>query len=312
MISNPINGSLVWKNMILLTLLHIGGLYALNLTLFASHWNTILFATGYGLIAGLGVTAGAHRLWCHRSYEATLLLRILLTIFNCMAVQTAIYDWCRDHRVHHKFSETNADPHNSKRGFFFSHMGWLFFKKHPDVINKGRTVDMSDLLADPVVCFQRKFYIPLSFIWGFLIPAIIPYWFWNEYFITAFFVAGIGRYIILLHSTWAVNSVAHLYGYKPYNKKINARENLLVALFAVGEGFHNYHHTFPWDYSTSEFGWWFNPSTAFIDLMARLGLAYNLKSVSSDTIRKVRENRCHRMEQEYKRFNFDPIKRAQK
>lgn len=70
--------------------------------------------------------------------------------------QDCVYDWARDHRVHHKFSETDADPYNSRRGFFFSHMGWLMMRKHPDVIQKGKMIDMSDLLQDPVLQFQKK------------------------------------------------------------------------------------------------------------------------------------------------------------
>ncbi|GBO20125.1 Stearoyl-CoA desaturase 5 [Araneus ventricosus] len=70
--------------------------------------------------------------------------------------QNDIYEWCRDHRVHHKFTETDADPHNIKRGFFFAHMGWLMCKKHPDVIKKGKTVFLEDLWADPIVRFQRR------------------------------------------------------------------------------------------------------------------------------------------------------------
>lgn len=67
-----------------------------------------------------------------------------------------IYFWVREHRAHHKFSETNADPHNAKRGFFFAHVGWLLCRKHPDVVEKGSKVDLSDLMADPVVRYQRK------------------------------------------------------------------------------------------------------------------------------------------------------------
>jgi stearoyl-CoA desaturase (delta-9 desaturase) len=70
-----------------------------------------------------------------------------------------IFEWSRDHRVHHKWSETNADPHNAKRGFFFSHIGWLLMKKHPDVIEKGKRLYVTDLLSDPIVRWQRKFVI---------------------------------------------------------------------------------------------------------------------------------------------------------
>lgn len=107
-------------------------------------------------LGGLGITAGVHRLWSHRSYKAKLPLRIFLMLCQSMAFQNSIHEWTRDHRVHHKFTDTDADPHNSKRGFFFSHMGWLMCKKHPDVKDKGKLVDMSDLEADPVVMFQKK------------------------------------------------------------------------------------------------------------------------------------------------------------
>lgn len=103
-----------------------------------------------------GITSGAHRLWAHRAYKAKLPLRIFLCICQTIALQNHIYEWVRDHRVHHKFTETDADPHNAARGFFFSHIGWLLVKKHKDVMIKGKTVDMSDLEADPVVRFQRK------------------------------------------------------------------------------------------------------------------------------------------------------------
>jgi stearoyl-CoA desaturase (delta-9 desaturase) len=118
----------------------------------------VLFLIGYILcdVAGIGVTAGAHRLWAHRTYKAKLPLRILLAIGQTIALQNDIHEWVRDHRVHHKFTDTDADPHNSTRGFFFSHMGWLMVKKHKDVFIKGKTVDMSDVESDPVVRFQQK------------------------------------------------------------------------------------------------------------------------------------------------------------
>lgn len=107
-------------------------------------------------MAAMGITAGAHRLWAHKAYKAKWPMRLLLGIFQTIAFQNHIYEWVRDHRVHHKFTDTDADPHNSKRGFFFSHMGWLMVRKHKDVLIKGKTVDMSDLEKDWVVVWQRK------------------------------------------------------------------------------------------------------------------------------------------------------------
>lgn len=109
-----------------------------------------------GGIGGFGVTGGAHRLWTHKAYKAKLPLRIILMLCFTLSGQNTLYDWVRDHRVHHKFSETDADPHNANRGFFFAHVGWLMMNKHPEVLRKGKTMDMSDILSDPVIQFHQK------------------------------------------------------------------------------------------------------------------------------------------------------------
>lgn len=142
--------------------------------------------------AALGVTAGAHRLWTHNGYKAKWQLKLIWMYLNCMAFQNSVFEWARDHRyieqnlfslniyiiyilnlsnnkylpiyifisicrAHHKFTDTDADPHNFQRGFFFSHIGWLMVKKHPDVKRVGGTIDMSDLERDPIVMFQKKY-----------------------------------------------------------------------------------------------------------------------------------------------------------
>uniref|UniRef100_A0A2K5RQT5 Stearoyl-CoA desaturase 5 n=2 Tax=Cebus imitator TaxID=2715852 RepID=A0A2K5RQT5_CEBIM len=147
--------NIVWRNVVLMSLLHLGAVYSLVLIPKAKPL-TLLWAYFCFLLTALGVTAGAHRLWSHRSYKAKLPLRIFLAVANSMAFQNDIFEWSRDHRVHHKYSETDADPHNARRGFFFSHIGWLFVRKHRDVIEKGRKLDVTDLLADPVVRIQRN------------------------------------------------------------------------------------------------------------------------------------------------------------
>ncbi|XP_023228726.1 acyl-CoA desaturase-like [Centruroides sculpturatus] len=277
---------IVWRNVAIFAFLHIGAVYGVYLSLVFVKWQTWLFCCFIGFLSGLGITAGAHRLWCHRSYKAKLPLRIFLCICNCIATENDIYEWSRDHRVHHKYSETTADPHNVERGFFFSHIGWLLVRKHPDVIAKGKTIDLSDLRDDPVVKFQRRYYPQLVLLFNLLIPTFVPYWFWGESAYYSFWFTFVARYIVALHMTWLVNSAAHMWGNKPYDKYISARENNFVAIGALGEGFHNYHHTFPWDYSTSELGWRFNLSTMFIDTMAWLGLAYDLKTVPPEMIKQ--------------------------
>jgi stearoyl-CoA desaturase (Delta-9 desaturase) len=96
------------------------------------------------------------------------------------------------------------------------------------------------------------------------------------------------RYVVILHRTWLVNSAAHIYGNKPYDKTMSSKENTSVVYASMGEGYHNYHHSFPWDYSASEYGWKdnFNPATAFIEFFAWIGWAYDLRAPSREIIEK--------------------------
>lgn len=278
---------LVWRNIILFAYVHLAAVYGAFLLFTSARLYTILFAVVLYLACAFGITAGAHRLWAHRSYKAKLPLRILLTIFNTMAFQDCVIHWARDHRVHHKYSETDADPHNATRGFFFAHCGWLLCRKHPEVIAKGKGLDLSDLENDPILHFQRKYYLILMPIACFVLPTVIPVLFWGESVKNAWFVATMFRWTSVLNVTWLVNSAAHLYGNHPYDKHINPSQNKTVAVLAVGEGWHNYHHTFPWDYKTAELGdYSVNLTALFIDCMAKIGWAYDLKTVSSDIIQK--------------------------
>ncbi|KAG7213581.1 hypothetical protein KM043_002836 [Ampulex compressa] len=247
---------------------------------------TLLWSILVALCGGLGITAGAHRLWAHRAYKAKWPLRFLLMIFQTTAFQNHIYEWVRDHRVHHKFTDTDADPHNAQRGFFFSHMGWLLVRKHPDVISKGATVDMSDLESDPVVVWQRRLYIVLMPVCCFLIPTWIPCHYWGERPMYSWY-ATVFRYTVALNLTWLVNSAAHIWGMRPYDRHISPTDSLSVAIGAFGEGWHNYHHVFPWDYKAGELGnYKTNLSTGFIDMFARLDLAYDLKTVPVEMVRR--------------------------
>lgn len=281
-------GQIVWRNIIIFAYLHVAALYGLYLAVTGKLviYTTLFFFLPYWY-GGLGVTAGAHRLWCHRSYKGSFGLRVFLMIGNCIAIQNDIYEWSRDHRTHHKFSETHADPHNSNRGFFFAHMGWLLCRKHPDVKRKGQQIDMSDLQSDSVVMFQRKYYKYLAPFFGIIVPTVIPTM-WNEPLSQAFFVTML-RYVVSLHQTWLVNSAAHTFGNRPYDKYIKPRESSLISWLTIGEGFHNYHHTFPQDYRASEYGFTvFSFTTFFINCCASLGLATNCTTISSEAIERRR------------------------
>lgn len=142
-----------WTNVILLAYFHIASIYSLTLP---KLWSTHFIGVIIIMLTGLGGSMGAHRFYTHKAFKANLKLRVLLMLLQTLSGQESAILWSRNHRIHHKFTDTNADPHNSKRGFFFSHMGWLLVKKHPDVIAAGKKIDISDLTNDPLLKFQHK------------------------------------------------------------------------------------------------------------------------------------------------------------
>ncbi|VVD04038.1 unnamed protein product [Leptidea sinapis] len=126
---------------------------------------------------------------------------------------------------------------------------------------------------------------PFIIIVSLLPPTIIPVYFWGESLYVAWHLAVL-RCTINQHMTFLINSAAHIWGNKPYDRSIKPAHNLSVSVACFGEGFHNYHHTFPWDYRAAELGNnWLNMTTLFIDFFKWIGWAYDLKTVDEDTIR---------------------------
>nr|BAR72986.1 delta11-desaturase [Ostrinia furnacalis] len=276
-------------NVMTFTSLHLSALYGLYLGFTSVKWATIGLGIIFYFFAEIGITAGAHRLWSHRSYKAKLPLEILLIVFNSMAFQNTALSWARDHRVHHKCPDTNGDPHNANRGFFYSHVGWLMTKKSDEVIKQGKLCDVADLYSNPVLRFQKKYAVPFIGTLCFVLPTLIPMYFWGETLNNAWHF-NMFRYVVNLNATFCVNSVVHKWGYKPYDKNICPTQNVLLNLAVLGEAFHNYHHVFPWDYRAAELGnQKMNPTTLFIDFFAWIGWAYDLKTASKEMIKSRSE-----------------------
>jgi len=276
-------------------LAHVAAVVGL-FTVTSCHRYTLLWAFILWPITGFGITGGVHRLWSHRSYKATFPLRVVLMLANSIANQGSIWHWARDHRVHHKHSETNADPHNATRGFFFAHMGWLLIKKHPAIIEAGKQLNFDDLLADWTVVFQKKTDPWFALFMCFVFPGLLCT-LWGDSFWNGYWVAGALRYIIVLHFTWLVNSAAHLQGDHPYDPASWPAENPFVSIGAIGEGWHNWHHKYPFDYAASEFGVskQFNPTKMIIDFCCLVGLASDRKRATGawSKLKLIRETEIY-------------------
>ncbi len=267
-----------WTMSTYIVMIHVLAAFALP-HLLDCKTQTLFGIAVFYFISGFGITGGAHRLWSHKSYKASASWRYFVMICNSVANQGTIYHWSRDHRTHHKYSETRADPHNAERGFFFAHVGWLLLKKDPRVKLAGQHINMDDLKMMPEVVLQKRFDPVWNLFWCFAFPALTGHFLWGESLLKAFMLMGPLRYVLILNGTWLVNSAAHLYGEHTYDEHANPSENPAVAIISLGEGYHSYHHSFPNDYAASELGVsaQYNPTKLLIDLGAVFGLVTDRK-----------------------------------
>jgi hypothetical protein len=189
-----------------------------------------------------------------------------------MAFEGKPTDWAATHIKHHAHSDDEGDPHSPLEGFWHAHFGWLFSKKNfPDV-----QMYAPHLLADPVVQFVDRL-TPLWMLGGLLLPAAIGGW-------TGFIWGGLVRVFLVNHVTWSVNSVCHCFGKRPFETTDESRNEWIVGLLALGEGWHNNHHAFPRNAFHGMRWWQFDLSGIIIRALEKVGLVWNVQRVSEETL----------------------------
>jgi stearoyl-CoA desaturase (delta-9 desaturase) len=227
------------------------------------------------MATGLSITAGYHRLWAHRAYQAHWSVRLFFMIFGAMALQNSILIWASQHRTHHRFvDDVDRDPYSAKRGFWFSHIGWIL-RNYPS--GENDFTNARDLERDPLVMFQHRYYMPLAVGLNFGIPLLLG-WALGELW-GVFLLAGLLRLVLNHHFTFFINSLAHAWGSQPYTDENTARDNGALAFLTYGEGYHNFHHIFQNDYRNGVRWWQWDPTKWLIASLSGLGLASNLKRV---------------------------------
>jgi stearoyl-CoA desaturase (delta-9 desaturase) len=224
---------------------------------------------------GMSITCGYHRLIAHNAYEAHWLLKAAYLLFGGMALQNSALSWSAGHRVHHRFiDDPERDPYCAKKGFWFSHIGWML-RNYP-----SGQIDLSavkDLQRDPMIMFQHRYYLLIALGSNFGLPILAGLLTGDVW--GTLLIAGFLRLVISHHVTFFINSLAHMWGSQPYTDKNTARDNPVVALLTYGEGYHNFHHMFAHDYRNGVRWWQWDPSKWFIRVMSLVGLTRNLKRV---------------------------------
>ncbi len=224
---------------------------------------------------GMAITCGYHRLFAHCTYEAHPILKVAYLLFGAMALQNSALNWAANHRVHHRFiDDPERDPYCARRGFWFSHIGWML-RSYPSGEPDHSVV--RDLQRDPLVMWQHRHYLLLALTTNFVPPLLVGYLTGDVWGV--FLLAGVLRLVASHHFTFFINSLAHMWGSQPYTDENTARDNPVVALLTYGEGYHNFHHMFAHDYRNGLRWWQWDPSKWFISSMSVVGLTRNLKRV---------------------------------
>ena len=251
-------------------------------------YNTFLLAIAFYAMNGIGVTVGYHRLFSHRSFSASWWLQAVMAVWGAGAFQGSIKWWGRNHRIHHRYVDTDKDPYNALRGFWYSHVGWMLMKLDRDLLGR---VDIEDLHANSLVMFQHRHYLEFALIGGLISPALIAGIFWGD-FLGGFIFAGLCKMMFVHHCTFFINSLAHTGAFgarQNFSNKHSSYDSIPCALFTLGEGYHNFHHEFAQDYRNGIEWYQWDPTKWIIRLCAACGLAWNLVRVPNDVINKNKE-----------------------
>lgn len=285
----PIN----WTNMVLFTLTPLAAVtlvpwYGFTHGYDAFEWLTFVLMMGF---CGMSITAGYHRLWSHKTYKAHPLLRFVFALGGACALQNDVLHWASDHRRHHAHVDNNdKDPYSAGRGLWFSHIGWILRN-----YESGRRdfSNVKDLQRDPILVWQHKHYLSLVLLMNIGLPVLLG-WLHGD-IIASLLLCGLLRLVLSQHVTWLINSLAHFWGRQTYSEASSARDNPILALITYGEGYHNYHHTFQWDYRNGIRWWHYDPTKWFIRACSFLGLTSDLKRCSPVAIETARLDMQYRM-----------------
>lgn len=282
-----------WLSTIILTSVQITSFYALVFV--PLQMKTAVWSILYYFFTGFGITAGYHRLWSHRSFDANFSFRLLAMFAGSGAVQGSVLWWSRHHRAHHRWTDTDRDPYGAHKGLLHSHIMWMILREDP---KKRGKVNLDDLRSEELLRFQHKNYIYMLSLFGFVVPTLVSGLGWDDW-LGGFFWAGCARLLFVQHATFCVNSLAHYLGEATYDDRFTPRDHFITALVTLGEGYHNFHHEFPSDFRNAIGFWQYDPTKWLIWLCSLLGFTYNLRVFPRNEIEKGRvamiEKRVARM-----------------
>jgi stearoyl-CoA desaturase (Delta-9 desaturase) len=279
--ASTVDDRLCWSTIAGLAALHVGA--AVGVVWMFVHWSprTLALAMALYVACGLAITSGYHRLFAHRTYRASAPVRWSMLLFGAATFQNSAVSWSADHRAHHAHTDSESDPHAITSGIWFAHLAWLFRRRVASA-DVGR---LGDLWSVRSIRLQHRWYAVLAIGVGLVLPAAVA-WTWGDPW-GGLFVAGFLRTVVMLQATFCINSLAHLVGTPRYDRGSTARDSPLTALVTFGEGYHSFHHRFPFDYRGTVHWWQYDPNKWLIWTLARVRLVNKVRTASPGTIERA-------------------------
>lgn len=278
-VTKPKTTHISWPSLIWIGFLHLGALLAFVPAFFS--WKAVAACIAlHWLTGGIGICLTYHRLLTHRSFAVRpWWLEYILTAIGCAASEGGPIGWVADHRKHHAYSDTDEDVHSPNHGFGWAHMFWWMT---PDITSEHTPEYYArwapDLNKDPVMRWLDKYHIIFP-----ILSAVVMYplggW---PMVIWGFFV----RSVLVLHTTWLVNSATHVWGYKTYDARDSSTNLWWVALTTYGEGWHNNHHAFQTS-ARHGLAWWeVDPTYMAIKVLSWVGITHSIKVPRASQLEK--------------------------
>ncbi len=270
---------MMWNNIAFFTITTILGVIGTPLYIhrFGLSMPEVLLFVFYMIITPLSITMGYHRLFAHATFKAKPLVRFIILFFGAAAFEQSALKWASQHRDHHRYVDTDLDPYNIKRGFFYAHIGWLIFWKH-----KTCYENVKDLQKSRLIMHQHQHYRLWAVMSGVLLPIAIGGL--TGHWLGALLFSVCTRITLVYHATFCINSFCHMFGQATYDRNSSAKDHWLAALITFGEGYHNFHHRFPYDYRNGVRWYHWDPSKWIIAGLAKLGLVWDLKRAKNARI----------------------------
>ena len=280
-----VQGDILWLYAISITVVHLLALLAF-VPLFFS-WTGLILAIVLYPVFGQSITICYHRMLAHRSFKPPKWLERTWVVISLCCLQDTPAKWVANHRLHHRVSDQQPDPHSPFVNFLWSHIGWLYFRNE-----YTRSAGMLQKYAKDIL--QDPFYMYLEKTWaGPLIYLVHVFLYYVIGFIVGYFLEGslyagfifgmslmiwgaLVRTVLVWHVTWSVNSLTHIFGYRSYETDEESRNNWFVTLLTFGEGWHNNHHHDQVSASMQHRWWEIDLNFRLIKFLEKLGLAYDV------------------------------------